>query len=123
VFVALAVTAAGARAVLSGSWQVDVPTAVQQMRAVGDVVASGERMAMLEHETYVTPDTIFLRGASAAGIADAKVQYAFADENHWILKVRYESARTVCVQMMTITDRREPSPECHAMSKQELGTP
>ena len=92
--------------------RVIAPGTTQRMVASARAVHDAEQLAMTEKETFVDPAPFFRRQAAAAGITDANVLYSYADANHWILKVRYAGARTVCLQMVTLMDEHVPRPNC-----------
>ena len=53
---------------------------------------------------YADPGPLFRRQASALGIGHVIVQASTGDQNHWYLKLRDDSAATVCTQLVTFLD-------------------
>ncbi len=99
------------------------PAATNQLARDSKDIDASEQLAMLEKGTFVDPAPMFRRLAERSGVPAAQVLASFADASHWMLKVRYDKANTVCVQLVTMTDRRVPRPSCHEMSAAERNAP
>ena len=56
---------------------------------------------------FADPGPLFRRRANGLGIGYVTVQASVGDQNHWYVKLRDDSAATVCTHLVTFLDERD----------------
>jgi hypothetical protein len=97
----------------------------ERLRAPRDVELIGtglkstftsESIARVVTGTYADPGPMFRRQARALGVGYVTVQASEGDQNHWFLKLRDDSAATVCTHLVTFQDERDVvRPSCRTV--------
>ena len=66
-----------------------------------------ESVARSKSGHFADPGPLFRRRANGLGIGYVSVQSSAGDQNHWYVKLRDDSAATVCTHLVTFLDERD----------------